>query len=70
MDGSKSRDASEQLPLFPGAASSSGASARSRVFGERLERERSEAAVIAAKLPENVRFGTSSWSCPGWAGIG
>jgi uncharacterized protein YecE (DUF72 family) len=25
--------------------------------------------AIAARLPETVRFGTSSWSFPGWAGI-
>jgi uncharacterized protein YecE (DUF72 family) len=35
----------------------------------RLEREHAEAAQIAARLPKNVRFGTSSWSFPDWAGI-
>lgn len=28
-----------------------------------------DAAALAAKLPPNLRFGTSSWSFPGWAGI-
>jgi uncharacterized protein YecE (DUF72 family) len=36
---------------------------------ERLARERAEAAGIAARLPAGVRFGTSSWSFPDWAGI-
>jgi uncharacterized protein YecE (DUF72 family) len=36
---------------------------------ERLEREHAETAAIAARLPDNVRFGTSSWSFPEWAGI-
>ena len=35
----------------------------------RLEREHAEARVIAERLPTNVRFGTSSWSFPDWAGI-
>lgn len=38
-------------------------------LGERLEREHAEAAAVAAKLPPGVRFGTSSWSYPGWEGI-
>ncbi|HSD72082.1 MAG TPA: DUF72 domain-containing protein [Thermoanaerobaculia bacterium] len=36
---------------------------------ERLDREHAEAAVIAARLPKGVRFGTSSWSFPDWAGL-
>ena len=36
---------------------------------ERLEREHAEAAAIAARLPPGVRFGTSSWSFPDWAGL-
>jgi len=36
---------------------------------DRLEREHAHAAEIAARLPANVRFGTSSWSFPDWAGI-
>lgn len=35
----------------------------------RLEKEHAEAAEIAARLPAGVRFGTSSWSFPDWAGI-
>ena len=38
-------------------------------FAERLRAEHEEAAAIAARLPSNVYFGTSSWSFPGWAGI-
>jgi uncharacterized protein YecE (DUF72 family) len=38
-------------------------------FAERLAREHAEAAGIAARLPRGVRFGTSSWSFPDWAGI-
>lgn len=36
---------------------------------ERLAEERASAAVIAARLPETLRFGTSSWSFPDWEGI-
>jgi uncharacterized protein YecE (DUF72 family) len=36
---------------------------------ERLEREHAEAAAIAARLPRGLRFGTSSWSFPDWAGL-
>lgn len=28
-----------------------------------------EVAAVASRLPSSVRFGTSSWSFPGWAGI-
>jgi uncharacterized protein YecE (DUF72 family) len=35
----------------------------------RLEHEHAEAARIAARLPEGIRFGTSSWSFPDWAGL-
>ena len=34
-----------------------------------LERERAAASAIAARLPAGIRFGTSSWGFPGWAGI-
>ena len=34
-----------------------------------LEREHAEAAAIAARIQRTVRFGTSSWSFPDWAGI-
>ncbi len=36
---------------------------------ERLAREHAETAEIAARLPFGIRFGTSSWSFPGWKGI-
>ena len=36
---------------------------------DRIERSHAEAAEIAARLPPNVRFGTSTWSFPDWAGI-
>ncbi|HVE66053.1 MAG TPA: DUF72 domain-containing protein [Thermoanaerobaculia bacterium] len=36
---------------------------------ERLDRQHAEARAIAAHLPPHVRFGTSSWSFPDWAGI-
>lgn len=34
-----------------------------------VERVHAEARDIAAHLPDNIRFGTSSWSFPGWKGI-
>jgi hypothetical protein len=34
-----------------------------------LERSHAEGRALAEKLPADVRFGTSSWSFPGWAGI-
>jgi uncharacterized protein YecE (DUF72 family) len=59
---------SDQLPLF-GEQPSGSKSRRNGVFAERLEKEIADTAAIAARLPKNVRFGTSSWSFPGWAGI-
>src|SRR5262245_9922516 len=35
----------------------------------RLREEHESAARLASRLPAGVRFGTSSWSFPGWAGI-
>src|SRR5512132_1896736 len=57
-----------QLPLFGGPLAGS-KEARRAPFAQRLEKELAECAAIAARVPENVRFGTSSWSFPGWAGI-
>ena len=57
---------SSQLDLF---AASAPPVLRRSSEQERLEREHTEAAAIAARLPENVFFGTSSWSFPDWAGI-
>jgi uncharacterized protein YecE (DUF72 family) len=55
-----------QLDLFPSAAPRE---ARRSPDRDRLEREHVRAAEIAARLPANVRFGTSTWSFPDWAGI-
>jgi uncharacterized protein YecE (DUF72 family) len=54
-----------QLDLF-GAVSEAPARGAS---AERLAHEHAEAAEIAAALPANMYFGTSSWSFPGWEGI-
>jgi uncharacterized protein YecE (DUF72 family) len=55
-----------QLDLFPSAEPREPRRSPER---ERLEREHADAARIAARLPPNVRFGTSTWSFPDWAGI-
>jgi uncharacterized protein YecE (DUF72 family) len=36
---------------------------------EAMEQERTRLRPLAARLPANVRFGTSSWSFSGWKGI-
>lgn len=36
---------------------------------QQLRRVYAEAETIAARLPRDVRFGTSSWSFPGWKGL-
>lgn len=56
----------DQLGLFGGAAPeaprpSRGAPVRPRVTPEDL--------ALAARLPRSVRFGTSSWTFPGWGGV-
>jgi uncharacterized protein YecE (DUF72 family) len=56
-----------QLDLFGDAPRPSQRS--SSPEAERLARERAEAAGIASRVPAGVRFGTSSWSFPDWAGI-
>nr|MDQ2969927.1 DUF72 domain-containing protein [Acidobacteriota bacterium] len=53
-----------QIPLFAEEPA-----ARPGPFAERLEREHAEAAAIAVRIPRHVRFGTSSWSFPGWEGL-
>jgi uncharacterized protein YecE (DUF72 family) len=58
---------SEQLGLF--GASEIPTRRPDPVLSERLRREHSESAAIAARLPRGVFFGTSTWSFPGWAGI-
>ena len=57
----------EQLDLFgaPSRAPRSVAAPEA----EELAREHARAAALAARIPRNVRFGTSSWSFPGWKGI-
>ncbi|HLN57361.1 MAG TPA: DUF72 domain-containing protein [Thermoanaerobaculia bacterium] len=60
-------DESSQLDLF-GSPRPQGSRA-DITARERLEREHAEAAEIAARLPGNVFFGTSSWGFPGWAGL-
>ncbi len=55
---------SDQIPLFeraPIAAADPSVAALAAVHAE--------AAAIAAHLPDGIRFGTSSWSFPGWKGI-
>ena len=61
-------DKDSQLSLFSTGTALRKESRRG-IFAERLEREIAECAAIAERVPENVRFGTSSWSFPGWAGI-
>lgn len=69
----KRPSASAQLDLFPPEADRNPAPAAnvaehraaSRALDARFER----LAELAARLPSLVRFGTSSWSFPGWANI-
>jgi uncharacterized protein YecE (DUF72 family) len=60
-------DESSQLDLF-GSPRPQGSRA-DLAARERLEKEHAEAVEIAARLPGNVFFGTSSWGFPGWAGL-
>lgn len=52
---------SEQIPLFEVAEDDASA--------ESVARMHDEARTIAADLSGDIRFGTSSWSFPGWKGI-
>jgi uncharacterized protein YecE (DUF72 family) len=56
----------DQLGLFGLERAQSGAQERPRVRPAALNPEVVE---LAAALPPNVRFGTSSWSFPGWGGL-
>lgn len=60
------REETPQLELFGSALADV---RRPSEESDRLAREHAEASAIAARLPKNVRFGTSSWSFPDWAGI-
>lgn len=63
------REERGQLDLFRRAETAPSVEPRAGVFAQRLAREHAETAAIAARLPEGVFFGTSSWSFPDWAGI-
>lgn len=56
---------SDQLWLFEPPADDATREARSALAA--LEARRARAAVVAAALPREVAFGTSSWTFPGWA---
>ncbi len=58
---------SDQLSLFEPPEDE--ASRQARATGDALEARRQRAAVVAATLPSEVAFGTSSWTFPGWAGL-
>ena len=61
----------EQPPLFPDfepaptSSRKTGAAQTAAALEERYARLRE----VAGRLPANVRFGTSSWSFPGWQGL-
>lgn len=61
---SASASGETQLGLF-GRAELRSAGGRVRVSPHITERDRE----LAAKVPTNVRFGTSSWTFPGWGGV-
>jgi uncharacterized protein YecE (DUF72 family) len=61
------RDAGGQLGLFGDAPMPRRGA--DRQLAERVREEHAAASRIAARLPRGVRFGTSTWSFPGWAGI-
>ncbi len=69
MDDRSKEDFAGQIPLFPADVAPRRAGRSEALLAELVERQRAEATAIAARLPRNVRFGTSSWSFPGWAGI-
>ena len=57
----------DQLSLFPLAGGGEVPAAGS--VGAGLEALDERWRGLAARLPHTLRMGTSSWSCPGWAGI-
>lgn len=54
---------SGQISLFDDAAEAGDPSVAA------VERVHADARAITARLPDGIRFGTSSWSFPGWKGI-
>jgi uncharacterized protein YecE (DUF72 family) len=61
---------SDQLSLFGEAATPSPPAADAAdAANAALEARRTAAAALAARLPAELHFGTSSWSFPGWAGL-
>lgn len=54
----------DQLPLFDLAAPEPPSP-----YAARLAAMHDEARGLAARLPDGIRFGTSSWSFPGWRGL-
>ena len=59
-------DAAPQLSLFDTTVIAPPADARRR---DAMAAIYEEAAQLAARLPQGLRLGTSSWSFPGWEGI-
>ena len=57
----------DQLSLFESPDDETTLAARA--VDEALETRRVRAAAVAATLPADVAFGTSSWIFPGWAGL-
>ncbi|MBA2355896.1 MAG: DUF72 domain-containing protein [Acidobacteria bacterium] len=56
----------DQLSLFPLAPAARAAADPARELESPWP---AEIYALGARLPQNVRFGTSSWSFPGWAGL-
>ena len=58
---------SDQLFLFEPPEDE--AARKLRLAQEALDARLAQAATVAAALPRDVHFGTSSWAFPGWAGL-
>ncbi len=59
---------SGQLDLFASNADP-GADPQTGALGAEVTDRRRALAALAARLPPHVRFGTSSWTFPGWRGL-
>ncbi len=64
----------DQLNLFGDRPEPAGSAGARRLRGadganEALDRRFATLRPVAAALPPNIRFGTSSWSFPGWEGL-